>query len=167
MNDPVKKVAYSRDYACIAANGAYINVEEGETTIIFYRDLKCPLHTDTNEIQLVENNRELLHEVRMSVDNARKLSSELEDGIFSYDREISEREGWAKIERDLEVVRDKLAMDAEKVARSVTTKIVDVVQATDFNKRRELVALFDKILEENRDRINDFVAKYPSAVEVK
>src|SRR5438105_11635655 len=72
------------DYATVVSDGAYVHYLDGFVSLLFFRDTAFPTLNENGLLAKQRKSREILHEVRLSINAAKSLGENIENGMSGY-----------------------------------------------------------------------------------
>jgi hypothetical protein len=166
MSNPTK-TEISPDFTIVSVDGAYIHVLSGGVRLQFYRDKSFPTHDSYGIPTFRDKEREILHEVRMTVDNANHFAVFLKKGIEAYEREVEEANGLSLLREATQHLIDDVYATREQKAKPIFDKVLSMMEHVNEFGQTRIIKLLDKIIEENAPRFEEIFTTHAAKVEGK
>lgn len=141
----------SPDFTVVAVDGAYIQIADGVAKLQFYRDIAFPAFDQYGIMDFSNKERTIRHEVRLGVQAAERLNSELQRGLQAYQREVDDKNGISKL---IEAAKFLHGTDstAEKEFQPIYSRLINMMRKLTPEGQRQVVDLLDQILMENEPK---------------
>jgi hypothetical protein len=157
----------SPDFTIVTVDGVYFHMVNDGVALQFYRERSFPVHDKYGIHSFPNKERIILHEIRMTLETALRVSSDIQKGLTAYEEEVAERTGMKALNKAVDKLFETLHSTPEREAKTLFGKIVDMLSDLTVEGRKKTIALLDQLIQENEYRFEEIIAAHSVRVEGK